>query len=198
MSSAHGYSPRILPFQIDPDTGFTQNMSLKQVAVQNFMNLLLCCPGERIMEPKFGVCMRKYLFEMNLPYVRNNLKSAIKAQAAEYLPYIKIQSVDFTGTDVDKNLLKINITFRILTTGEVAWIDLQATPDILEVSDSESELELEPTDEEVSDTADSDAPGPRYSEHPSSTGADEYDEEGEESESESEDSLQDFPTRWWV
>ena len=74
MSQLYGYSPRILPFKRDSKTGFSQNMTLQQVAVQNFINLVLCAPGERIMYPDFGVGLRNYLFE-NLPYFRNIIKS---------------------------------------------------------------------------------------------------------------------------
>ena len=120
MSQLYGYSPRILPFKKDSKTGFSQNMTLQQVAVQNFINLVLCAPGERIMYPAFGVGLRNYLFEMNHASTRRKIKSAIISQAGIYLPYIKIKEISFKGSDVDRNLLRIDITFFITSVGEVS------------------------------------------------------------------------------
>ena len=120
MSQLYGYSPRILPFKRDSRTGFSQNTTLQQVAVQNFINLVLCAPGERIMYPTFGVGLRNYLFEMNLPSTRRKIRSSIMGQTAKYLPYIKIKEISFKGSDEDRNLLKIDITFYISSTDEVA------------------------------------------------------------------------------
>ena len=119
MSQFYGYSPRILPFKKDSSTGFSQNSTLKQVAVQNFINLVLCAPGERIMYAEFGVGLRNYLFEMNNASTRRKIKSAIISQTSKYLPYIKIKEITFQGSDEDRNLLKINIIFYLSSTDEV-------------------------------------------------------------------------------
>jgi len=120
MSTTYGYSPRILPFTTDTQTGFSQNRTLKQLAVQNFINLVLCAPGERLFEADFGVGLRNYLFEMNNASTRQSIKQAIISQAGTYLPYIKIEEISFLGSEEDRNLLKINIMFQIALTEEVA------------------------------------------------------------------------------
>ena len=120
MSTTYGYSPRILPFATDTQTGFSQNRTLKQLAVQNFINLVLCAPGERLFEADFGVGLRNYLFEMNNASTRQSVKQAIISQAGTYLPYIKIEEISFLGSEEDRNLLKINIMFQIALTEEIA------------------------------------------------------------------------------
>jgi len=120
MSTTYGYSPRILPYTPDTQTGFSQNRTLKQLAVQNFINLVLCAPGERLFEADFGVGLRNYLFEMNNASTRQNIKQAIVSQAGTYLPYIKIEEISFLGSEEDRNLLKINIMFQIALTEEIA------------------------------------------------------------------------------
>ena len=119
MSQLYGYSPRILPFKRDSRTGFSQNLTLEQVAIQNFINLVLCAPGERIMYPTFGVGLRNYLFEMNIASTRRKIKSSIISQAGTYMPYIKIKEISFQGSNEDRNLLKINIIFFIVSTEQV-------------------------------------------------------------------------------
>jgi|10_taG_2_1085330.scaffolds.fasta_scaffold59727_2 phage baseplate assembly protein W len=113
MPSSYGYSPRILPFAPDERTGFTQNLTLKDVAAQNLINLILCCPGERIMYDAFGVGLRHYLFEQNTRSTRSRLKTSIINQTAQYLPYINIRGVSFSNTSVDEYLLGIQITYSI-------------------------------------------------------------------------------------
>ena len=120
MSTTYGYSPRILPFSTDTQTGFSQNRTLKQLAVQNFINLVLCAPGERLFEAGFGVGLRNYLFEMNNASTRQSIKQAIISQAGTYLPYIKVEKISFLGSEEDRNLLKINIMFQITLTEEIA------------------------------------------------------------------------------
>ena len=108
MPSSYGYSPRILPFAPDERTGFTQNLTLKDVAAQNLINLILCCPGERVMYDAFGVGLRNYLFEQNTSSTRARLKTNIINQVAQYLPYINLKKVSFSNTDVDQHLLGIS------------------------------------------------------------------------------------------
>ena len=52
-----------LPLERDPSDGFQMNKSFKHMIRQNFKMLLLTSPGERVMEPDFGVGLKKYLFE---------------------------------------------------------------------------------------------------------------------------------------
>ena len=52
------YSPR-LPLQIDSTNGFSNNQTILQVVQQNLKMLLLTSPGERVMDPNFGVGIRE-------------------------------------------------------------------------------------------------------------------------------------------
>ena len=52
-----------LPLPYDSGDGFTMLKHIKRVAKQNFKMLILTVPGERVMEPKFGVGLKRYLFE---------------------------------------------------------------------------------------------------------------------------------------
>ena len=112
---SQGYSPRIFPFSTDSSTGFTQNMTIQQLASQNLINLILTAPGERIMDLGFGVGLRNYLFLMNDASTMSALSAAIKSQVATWLPYIKILEINYDESDPDQNLLKINLAYEILS-----------------------------------------------------------------------------------
>jgi len=52
-----------LPLYLDPDDGIGLNKTYRESVKQNFLNLLLTIPGERVMIPRFGVGLKRFLFE---------------------------------------------------------------------------------------------------------------------------------------
>ena len=52
-----------LPLAYSSLDGFQMIKTIRQMAKQNFKMLILTNPGERIMEPNFGVGLSRYLFE---------------------------------------------------------------------------------------------------------------------------------------
>ena len=52
-----------LPLARDSSDGFGMIKNFKTMIKQNFKMLLLTNPGERVMEPDFGVGRKKFLFE---------------------------------------------------------------------------------------------------------------------------------------
>ena len=60
-----GYSPK-LPLQYDSIDGYYKlNKTLHEVMKQNIKMVVLTSPGERMMQPDFGVGLRNYLFEQD-------------------------------------------------------------------------------------------------------------------------------------
>jgi len=89
-----GISPK-LPLYIDPVDGIALNKTLKQMTRQNLKMIILTSPGERIMHPKFGVGLRRYLFMNNTQSTLSNISRKIEEQVRTYLPNIKIRSIKF-------------------------------------------------------------------------------------------------------
>ena len=54
--------------------------------------LLLTSPGERVMDPVFGVGIRRYLFEQATTETYEIVSEAISRQVALYLPHVEISS----------------------------------------------------------------------------------------------------------
>ena len=52
-----------LPLTLDSGDGYTSIKILKTMIKQNFKMLILTNPGERVMNPDFGVGIRQFLFE---------------------------------------------------------------------------------------------------------------------------------------
>ena len=89
-----GISPK-LPLYIDPVDGIALNKTLKQMALQNLKMIILTSPGERIMHPKFGVGLRRYLFMNNTQSTLSDINRKIEEQVRTYLPSVRIRSIKF-------------------------------------------------------------------------------------------------------
>ena len=89
-----GISPK-LPLYIDPIDGIALNKTLKQMTRQNLKMIILTSPGERIMYPKFGVGIRRYLFMNNTQRTLSDISRKIEQQVRTYLPSVTIRSIKF-------------------------------------------------------------------------------------------------------
>jgi len=89
-----GISPK-LPLYIDPVDGIALNKTLKQMTRQNLKMIILTSPGERIMHPKFGVGLRRYLFMNNTQSTLSDISRKIEEQVRIYLPSVNILSIKF-------------------------------------------------------------------------------------------------------
>ena len=124
------YSPT-LPLTLSPRDGAFENLQdLISVTTQNLKMILLTAPGERIMDPDFGVGMRNYLFEQNNISTYTNIKSNINRQVAKYLPFVDIEEVNFNSEadtlEIQSNRLNVTIRFYIrpLNTSEELNLNL--------------------------------------------------------------------------
>lgn len=85
---------------------------------QNFKNLVLTSPGERMMNTDFGVGIRNFLFE-NYPTARTQIKQRLDSQVRKYMPFVVIQDVLFDSFDTnqvpleERNILSVKIIFSV-------------------------------------------------------------------------------------
>jgi len=102
-----------LPLVLDSRDGYAMLKSLRKVIKQNLKMLILTNPGERVMEPDFGVGLKRYLFENYGTGVEGLIDTKIREQVSIYLPAVKIIQVYFGTTDPDSNFLGISINYSI-------------------------------------------------------------------------------------
>ena len=69
-----------LPLTLDSGDGFTMIKSISGMIKQNFKMLLLTIPGERVMEPNFGVGLKTYLFASMQENARADIDFKIREQ----------------------------------------------------------------------------------------------------------------------
>ena len=101
-----------LPLTKDSYDGFTMLKTLRQMIKQNFKMLILTNPGERIMEPNFGVGLAQFLFEGYNAGVEARIIDRINSQVKLYLPMVSINDIAI-GSNADANSLKLEISYSI-------------------------------------------------------------------------------------
>ena len=112
---ASGISPK-LPLQLDVNDGYALNKTYAEVAGQNLKMLILTAPGERIMDPDFGVGIRNYLFEMNIELTYEEINARISRQVNKYMPFLDVRSVILGPNDMqdaNPNLMKLQVEYYI-------------------------------------------------------------------------------------
>ncbi len=116
-----GLAP-LLPLNISPIDGFYEPLTdYRSLVIQNFKMLLLTSPGEKMMNPDFGVGMKDFLFEQNVRQTHNAITSKINSQVSKYLPYIGISNIQYSTIAEDdslpENYLRVAITFSVKSIG---------------------------------------------------------------------------------
>ena len=96
-------------------------LTVKEQVKTNLINVLLTAPGERIMEPFFGIGLKQLLFEPDINI--ESLKEQINAQTQLYIPEINITNIEvnFPGDD---HILYIIINYDVIDSREQDAIQL--------------------------------------------------------------------------
>ena len=129
MASIHGISVKI-PLTYDAEDGpYRLNKKTKEAVRQNLKNLILTAPGERIMDPKFGVGLNTFLFEQNTPFLKDDIRGRIMSQVEKYLPFVEIQQITMITSDddpvnVQDNGLWMTISYFVVPLGQADILEL--------------------------------------------------------------------------
>ena len=113
-----------LPF--DGPAVFNSSYATKVQIKSNLMNLLLTNPGERFMNPKFGVGIRKYLFENVID--QDQLRSKIQGGIGKYIPQIQLTNLvmgrESMETTPEIHMFKIHIAYKVLRENSMDAIEV--------------------------------------------------------------------------
>lgn len=102
-----------IPLTFDPSDGFATIKNFNDLAKQHLKMLILTHPGERIMEPTYGVGARAYLFGNSNDETMVELQAKIKEQVSVYIPGITLRNVSVSDRDIDNNKISIKISYTI-------------------------------------------------------------------------------------
>ena len=113
-----------LPITPDSGDGFTMIKGLKGMFKQNFKMLLVPRPGERIMDPDFGVGIKDYLFANYSENTTGLIKNKIIEQTNIYMPAISIADIQFSVPNSDGHTLGIRIFYKVPQLGYQDLVEL--------------------------------------------------------------------------
>jgi phage baseplate assembly protein W len=117
MTKRQGISPTIPLVYDNIDGPYLLNRTLGETIKQNFKNLVLTSPGERVMVPEFGVGLFNYLFENVSSDTLDRLVERINDQTQAYIPAVDILEINFETSDEDPTLsineIRLSIKYTI-------------------------------------------------------------------------------------
>ena len=113
-----------LPLTQNSADGFTMIKTIKRMVAQNLKMLILTNPGERVMEPNFGVGMQRYLFAGRGEGVEGEIAQKIRDQVRTYLPNVVINDIQFGFSELDSNIMAIRVLYSIPAIGLQDLLDL--------------------------------------------------------------------------
>lgn len=112
-----------LPLTTDNVDGtYRLTKTVTEALSQDLKMIILTNPGEKMMDTRFGVGLRKFLFEQNTSAVYGEITSKIQEQAGRYLPQVNIKNIKFNERELgnidsdnmmDSALVSITIEFSI-------------------------------------------------------------------------------------
>jgi len=107
-----GIAPK-LPLALDSSDGYSLLKTIRAMIKQNFKMLILTAPGERVMDPAYGVGMKTYLFNNFHENTYADIDLKIREQTKTYMPFVNIQAISFGAADQDASQLGISIKYSI-------------------------------------------------------------------------------------
>jgi len=107
-----GIAPSVPVTTNRSDIGYALVKTLAETTKQNFKNLLFTNPGEKIYDARFGVALKKFLFEPFTSSTESKIVDSINEQVNIYMPYLKIKKIDFLR-DEDNSSLNLKIYYFI-------------------------------------------------------------------------------------
>ena len=108
-------------FPFNGNAVFNSSYTTQDQAKSNLINVLLTEPGERVMEPNFGVGLKKLLFENQIK--EDEVEGRIKDQCAFYVPEVDITNL-IIQLIPDSHTLYIRLTYKFVINDEEDSIQL--------------------------------------------------------------------------
>jgi len=99
------------------DGYFQATTTTIEAVKHNIRNLLNTEQGERLMQPKLGLNLKKYLFEQFTQELKDRIRNEILDIFKFWLPFVEVQRLDINmsgiDNDIGRNTMNISMDFNI-------------------------------------------------------------------------------------
>jgi phage baseplate assembly protein W len=106
------------PPALEPD-GTSRQAVYEEDIKQAIRIILETNPGERIMRPTFGAGLRQFVFEPVNATTMTLVRTRIEEALVDWEPRIIVDGVQVTTDEETRNVLKIDVAYRVRTTNAV-------------------------------------------------------------------------------
>ena len=120
------YTP-ILPLSRGKNLDYEYHDNVVDVVKQNLKNILLTNPGERVMDPEFGVGISLFLFETKGTF-EDNLRDRVYRQVSKYATYVRLDDVVITGEQDNSVFVTIRYSIPGINTSDT--LSTEVTTDV--------------------------------------------------------------------
>lgn len=108
-----GYSPK-LPLSRDSSEGlYGMNKTATESIKQDLKMLVLTNPGERMMNPDYGVGIKQILFELDTGDTSSFLIDRINQQVKNYMNFLEIIDLSVQTDTSNENSINVTIYYRV-------------------------------------------------------------------------------------
>lgn len=102
-----------LPFQLTPQGTVATTTDPNEIAEDRVNALIGTYPGERVMQPDYGVNLPMYLFTPDIIESTDLIANEITAQMTKWEPSITLLDITPITTQSDQGISKVNVDFTI-------------------------------------------------------------------------------------
>jgi uncharacterized protein len=99
------------PFQLTPSGGVAVTTIPSVQVQQHLQSLVSTNPGERVMQPKYGVPLANFLFGLDTSQTAAAVSNDVSAAVAKWEPNVNIQDVRTMVSDTSEGLVSINVDY---------------------------------------------------------------------------------------
>ena len=120
---ASGISVKLPLHYSSEDGPYQLTKTLPETVKQNFKHMILTNPGEKIMDPEFGIGVSNFLFENQNSDVIDVFNERLHEQVNKYLPFVTILEANSAFSDA--NVWNIQISYFIKPLGVADEMSLE-------------------------------------------------------------------------
>lgn len=120
-NSTRNITPQI-PLKKDNSLDFTHIDEYIELVKQNLKNILFTVPGERVMDPDFGVGLRTFIFEQLNEVTMDEIRSRIVSQINRYASYVDIARLEVTEDSENQNRILVLLQIFVPSIQEEATL----------------------------------------------------------------------------
>ena len=117
-----------LPLNESGELEYEHIREYRSLIQQNFKNLILTIPGERTMDPDFGVGIQRYLFETSVGIASSEIKTQVSLKLSKYMPFVNLNNV-LVEEGEEEATLRVRIFYSVPTLAIDEYINLSFAAD---------------------------------------------------------------------